>query len=167
MMELTLDLDMLAPADWRVLRAARLRALLDSPHAFASSYARESDWREFEWRRVFDASTCLVAREADKVIGLAKSVAEPWRPWIRHLESIWVAPTHRRRGVFRALLRDLVDTNRRMGVTDLMLWVLEDNVDAHRANEGLGFRTDRGTAIPSSGGAFRAATEVDPRSIRL
>jgi hypothetical protein len=76
-MELTLNLDMLAPADWQVLRAARLRALLDSPHAFTSSYARESDWGESEWRRLFDDATCMVAREADQVIGLAKSVAEP------------------------------------------------------------------------------------------
>ncbi len=138
-MELTLDLDFLAPADWRVLRAARLGALLDSPQAFTSSYARESDWGEFEWRRIFDAATCIVAREAEKVVGLTKSVAEPWRPWMRHLESIWVAPTHRRRGVFRHLLRALAEIERDMGVTELLLWVLEDNHDAQRAYEALGF----------------------------
>jgi ribosomal protein S18 acetylase RimI-like enzyme len=139
MMELTLNLDLLTPADWRVLRAARLAALLDSPQAFTSSYARESVWGEFEWRRVFDAATCIVAVEAGKVIGLAKSVAEPWRPGMRHLESIWVAPTHRRRGVFRALLNHLAEIDHRLGVTDLMLWVLEDNYGAQRAYEALGF----------------------------
>jgi ribosomal protein S18 acetylase RimI-like enzyme len=139
MMELTLNLDMLAPADWRVLRAARLAALLDSPHAFASSYARESDWSEFDWRRVFDVATCLVARETDKVIGLAKSVAEPWRPRLRHIESIWVAPTHRRRGVLRGLLQGLTQIERSRGVTELLLWVLEDNYDAQHAYDALGF----------------------------
>jgi ribosomal protein S18 acetylase RimI-like enzyme len=139
MMELTLNLDLLTSADWRVLRAARLGALLDSPQAFTSSYARESDWSEFEWRRVFDTATCIVAREAEKVIGLAKSVAEPFRPWMRHLESVWVAPTHRRRGVLRALLHDLAEIDRQMGVTELMLWVLEDNYNAQRAYEALGF----------------------------
>jgi GNAT superfamily N-acetyltransferase len=136
---LELQVELLRPADWRVLRAARLMALLDSPNAFTSSYAREFDRGEAEWRRVFDAATCIVAREADHIIGLAKSVAEPWRPWIRHLESVWVAPSHRRRGVLRALIHDLAQIDRQMGVTDLMLWVLEDNYDAQHAYEALGF----------------------------
>jgi GNAT superfamily N-acetyltransferase len=139
MMESTLELQLLAPADWGVLRIARLAALRDSPHAFLSSHTRESDWGEAEWRCMFDAARWIVAREAGKVIGLARSVAEPWRPWARHLESIWVAPTHRRCGVFRGLLSSLAETERGTGVTDLLLWVLEDNHDAQRAYEALGF----------------------------
>jgi ribosomal protein S18 acetylase RimI-like enzyme len=139
MMELTLNLDLLAPADWRMLRAARLGALLDSPRAFTSSYAREYEWGEVEWRRVFDAATCIVAREAEKIIGLAMSVAAPRQPCMRYLESIWVTPTHRRRGVCRTLLRDLAEIDHRTGVTNLMLWVLEDNYEAQRAYEALGF----------------------------
>jgi ribosomal protein S18 acetylase RimI-like enzyme len=134
-----LNLHLLRPADWPVLRAARLGALLDSPRAFTSQYARESGWGELEWRRMFSAATWVVAHEADQVIGLARSVAEPSQPWIRHVESAWVAPTHRRCGVFRALLHTLAETERRMGVTDLMLWVLEDNFDAQRAYDALGF----------------------------
>jgi hypothetical protein len=49
-MESTLELDLLSPLDWRVLRAARLRALVDSPDAFTSSYAHESAWGEKEWQ---------------------------------------------------------------------------------------------------------------------
>jgi ribosomal protein S18 acetylase RimI-like enzyme len=139
-MELTLDLQMLTPVDWRVLRAARLRALLDSPNAFTSSYVDESGWGEPEWLRLFDAATWIVSRDADKVIGLARSVHEPRRTATRHLESIWVAPTHRRHGVFRALLHALAENERGMGVTDLLLWVLEDNHDAQRAYEALGFQ---------------------------
>jgi ribosomal protein S18 acetylase RimI-like enzyme len=161
MMELTLDLDLLAPADWRVLRAARLRALLDSPRAFTSSYAHESEWGEFEWRRVFDAATCIAAREVDKVIGLAKSVAEPFWPRARHLESIWVAPTHRRRGVFRALLQDLAEINRQTGVTDLMLWVLEDNYDAQRAYEALGFEPTGEREYLADVGQFELRLRLD------
>jgi hypothetical protein len=51
-MESTLELELLTPLDWRVLRAARLYALLDSPGAFTSSYAYESAWGEMEWQRV-------------------------------------------------------------------------------------------------------------------
>jgi GNAT superfamily N-acetyltransferase len=139
-MESTLELDLLTPLDWRVLRAARLYALLDSPCAFTSSYPHELAWGELEWQRVLHAATWIVARDAaQNVIGLAKSASEPGRPAIRYVESAWVAPTHRRRGVLRALLHTLVQINRRIGVTELMLWVLEDNHDAQHAYQALGF----------------------------
>jgi ribosomal protein S18 acetylase RimI-like enzyme len=139
MMELTLQLDLLAPVDWPVLREARLSALRDSPYAFTSSYAHESTWQEPEWRRLFNAATWIVARESEKVIGLARSIGEPELPKTRHVESVWVAPTHRRRGVFRALMRALAESERRTGIADLLLWVLEGNDDAQRAYEALGF----------------------------
>jgi GNAT superfamily N-acetyltransferase len=138
-MESTLELERLTLLDWQVLRTARLHALQDSPHAFTSSYACESKWGERDWCRVFDAATWIVARETENVIGLARSIGEPGQPATRHVESLWVAPTHRRRGVSRALLHALADTERRLGVTDLMLWVLEDNHDAQRAYEAIGF----------------------------
>jgi ribosomal protein S18 acetylase RimI-like enzyme len=37
------------------------------------------------------------------------------------------------------MLHNLAEINRRMGVTDLMLWVLEDNYGAQSAYEALGF----------------------------
>jgi GNAT superfamily N-acetyltransferase len=140
-MKSTLELQqqLLAPADWRVLRAARLRALLDSPHAFTSNYALESNWGELEWRRVLTAATWVVAHEAGSVIGMAKAVIEPELPAARIVESAWVAPTHRRRGVLRALLQKLAETASVVQVTELMLWVLEDNHDAQNAYRALGF----------------------------
>jgi GNAT superfamily N-acetyltransferase len=152
MMELTLTLNLLAPADWRVLRAARLEALLDSPAAFTSSYAREAQWGELEWLRVFDAATWIVAREDKSVIGLARTIGEPERPAMRHIESVWVRPTHRRRGVCRALLRSLADADQRVGVTDLMLWVLEDNHKAKCVYETVGFEpTGERQFLPAEG----------------
>jgi ribosomal protein S18 acetylase RimI-like enzyme len=137
--EVNLALHPLIPVDWRMLRAARLRALLDSPHAFTSSYACESEWGEPEWRRMFDAATWFIVRDAKEVVALARSVDGPEQPATRHIESIWVAPTHRRRGVLRALVQALVERERLMGVTDLLLWVLEDNYPAQRAYQALGF----------------------------
>jgi ribosomal protein S18 acetylase RimI-like enzyme len=135
-MESTLTLQFLRPTDWRVLREARLQALRDSPHAFTSSYANESQWKEPKWRRLVTDTTWVVAYEAENAIGLAQSVGERWA---RHLASIWVAPKHRRRGVFRALLQALAEVECGKGVTDLLLWVLEDNYAAQRAYEALGF----------------------------
>jgi GNAT superfamily N-acetyltransferase len=138
-MQPTLELQLLSPVDWRVLKAVRLQALQDSPHAFVSSYDSELRLIDREWRRMFDASTWVVAREADDVVGLARSIGDATQPRTRHVESIWVAPTHRRRGVFRALLYALAEIAREVGVIELLLWVLEDNHDAQRAYETLGF----------------------------
>jgi ribosomal protein S18 acetylase RimI-like enzyme len=137
--EATLQLQLLGPNDWQRLRAARLAAMLDSPRAFTSSYARESVWGELDWRRLFDAAIWIAACEAENVIGLARSVGEPGRLTTRHIESVWVAPTHRRRGVCRTLLLALAEMARAMGAHDLLLWVLEDNHDAQRAYKALGF----------------------------
>jgi GNAT superfamily N-acetyltransferase len=137
----TLELDLLTPLDWRMLRAARLYALLDSPDAFTPSYAVESTWSHLDWQRSLRAATWIVAREAQNVIGLAKSACEPALPASRYVESAWVARTHRRRGVLRALLHGLAEIDRQTGVTELILWVFEDNQDAQRAYQVLGFRS--------------------------
>jgi RimJ/RimL family protein N-acetyltransferase len=139
MMESTLELELLTPLDWRILQSARLYALLDSPDAFTSTHAHELAWSELEWQRSLCTATWIVAREAQNVIGLAKVVSEPSLPASRYVESAWVAPTHRRRGVLRALLHRLAEISRRMGVTELMLWVLEDNYAADHAYRALGF----------------------------
>jgi RimJ/RimL family protein N-acetyltransferase len=39
------------------------------------------------------------------------------------------------------LLHGLAEIDRQMGVTELMLWVLEDNHDAQRAYQVLGFES--------------------------
>jgi len=138
-MESTLTLQRLTPADWCLLKAARLHALCDSPHAFISHYDDEVRLSESDWRRLFAAAPWVVAQDAYAVIGLAASLREPAMPSARHIESIWVAPARRRRGVFRAMLCYLAELERDNGVTDLLLWVLDGNHDAQRAYETLGF----------------------------
>lgn len=139
-MESTLNLQVLTPSDWALLRAARLRALQDSPHAFMSRYEVEWTWHETEWRRSLETTTWVLAQESEQAIGLARSVVEPIETELRYLESIWVDPAHRRRGVFRALLHKLIALARHRGVSEVVLWVLEDNHPARRAYEAVGFR---------------------------
>src|SRR3954452_8964965 len=106
------DIRLLGPADWRVLRGIRLRALIDSPEAFTSRYGRERRWNEHQWRQRFQAATWAVSIERGDVIGIAGLVADhPEEP--AHVESIWVAPTHRNRGVSRSLLNRMIEIARR------------------------------------------------------
>jgi ribosomal protein S18 acetylase RimI-like enzyme len=136
MINAVLDIKLLAPAEWYLLRTTRLGALRDSPDAFASSYEVEAGWDEGQWQQLLAGATWVVAIETGTVIGIA-SVVDQYDG--RHVESIWVAPTHRRRGVFRALLRALVDRERANGAHDLVLWVVENNHEARRAYRRLGF----------------------------
>jgi ribosomal protein S18 acetylase RimI-like enzyme len=133
-----LDVHALTPGDWQVLRTIRLRALSESACAFTSHYDRESRWSEQQWRHRFDAADWVVAVDRGEMIGIAGLVDgqfdEP-----QHVESMWVAPSHRHGGVCRSLLEGLAEIARRGGRTELWLWVLEDNTTARRAYERLGF----------------------------
>ena len=141
-MESTLELDLLTPLDWRVLRSARLYALLDSPDAFTSSYAHESAWGELEWQRVLDAATWIVAREPPRTLsGWRSSSASQDDP-----RPVMSSPPGWRLliadgGVTRLCCTALAEIDRQTGVTELMLWVLEDNHDAQRAYQALGFES--------------------------
>lgn len=137
MTKAVLEIRLLAPADWRVLRDTRLRALTDSPHAFTSDWRREHGLSENQWRRWFDSATWVVAVEREQVIGIVALV--DGTPEGQYVESIWVAPAHRQRGVFRALLDAVVEMGHLMGLDELLLWVLEDNTVARRAYARLGF----------------------------
>ena len=47
--------------EWARLRDIRLRALLDSPHAFGGTYENESNFDESRWHIEFAKQTFLVA----------------------------------------------------------------------------------------------------------
>ena len=139
MINAVLDIKLLAPEEWHVLRTIRLRALLDSPRAFMSYYDTEARWSEAQWRQRFASGTWVVAIESGAVIGIA-GLVDGYASDGRHVEWTWVDPTHRHRGVFRALLEALIDLERGNGACDLALWVLENNHAARKAYTRLDFR---------------------------
>jgi ribosomal protein S18 acetylase RimI-like enzyme len=137
MTKAVLEIRLLTPADWRLLRDTRLRALMESPQAFTSDWRRERGLSEYQWRQWFDSAAWVVAVERDQVIGIVALVDVP--PEGLYVESIWVAPAHRQRGVFRTLLDAVMEMGRLMGLDELLLWVLEDNTVARQAYARLGF----------------------------
>jgi ribosomal protein S18 acetylase RimI-like enzyme len=160
-----LDIKLLAPEEWHVLRITRLRALRDSPHAFLSGHEAEVGWSEAQWRRLLAHATWVVAIESGIVIGIA-GVFDGSPCDGRHIESIWVAPTHRQRGVFRALLDALVSRERKNGTRSLALWVLETNFEARQAYKRLGFElTGERQPLPGPRDRYelRLRLEIAPR----
>jgi ribosomal protein S18 acetylase RimI-like enzyme len=130
----------LAPDEWMTLREVRLRALDDAPHAFLTGAAPESGWVEGRWRSTFETGAWAVAQVRDELVGLGRAAREPQAPRRRHLESVWVDPAHRRRGVASCLVTWLIEAELATGANDLRLWIFEGNEVARRFYESLGFR---------------------------
>lgn len=133
-----MELAILGADDWPIAREVRLRALKDSPSAYLADYEDEVTVGEDGWRERFTEMRWVVARDAGRIIGLASSVRVPGRPSDeRHIESVWVDPRHRRKGVLRAVLGHLAVAD--PGVTEWRVWVLDTNTVAQEVYERLGF----------------------------
>ncbi len=69
-------------------------------------------------------------------------VTYEWSDWrngeIRWIQSVYVHPDHRRRGVYRALYEDVRREARAAGARALRLYVDRDNAAARRVYETLG-----------------------------
>lgn len=153
----------LTPDDWATLRDVRLRALKDSPDAYLSTYDVENSWTEDRWRRSFAGSIWVVTRDAGsrlasssadsqaRPIGLARSIQVPGRPnEERHIESVWVDPEYRGKGVMRAILGFLIAAEPK--VRDWRLWVIDDNAKAREVYKRLGFKTFEGQSLSDGSG---------------
>jgi ribosomal protein S18 acetylase RimI-like enzyme len=135
-----LDVDVLTDDDWKLLQDLRLRALEESPDAFLSKADAGKAGDEAYWRERCTRNVWVVARIGQQVVGMASSVQDPEQPPdARHVESVWVDPAHRRRGVLRAMLRHLVDLD--PDVRNWFVWVLDGNELAREVYERLGFET--------------------------
>jgi ribosomal protein S18 acetylase RimI-like enzyme len=133
-----LELAVLGADDWPIAREVRLRALKDSPTAYLADYEAEVTVGEDGWRERFTRMRWVVAREEQRVIGLASSVRVAGRPsYERHIESVWVDPRYRRHGVLRAVLGHLSVAD--PGVTEWRVWVLDTNTVAREVYDRLGF----------------------------
>jgi ribosomal protein S18 acetylase RimI-like enzyme len=128
----------------QIFKAARLRALQDTPSAFGSTYAKESqltdtDWvaRANNWNG--EKSILYMAMENEAVIGIAGSHLDHDDPTLAHLISMWTAPTHREQGVGRLLVNEIANWARLRKAVTLKLMVTSSNDSATAFYRRLGF----------------------------
>jgi ribosomal protein S18 acetylase RimI-like enzyme len=93
----------IGPDDWETFRDVRLRALADSPDAFASTLERERAFAEADWRRRVSGPVVVVL-DPDPV-SVGGLFADDG---ISHVWGMWTDPAHRRRGHARAILDSLI-----------------------------------------------------------
>jgi ribosomal protein S18 acetylase RimI-like enzyme len=126
------------------LKAIRLRALLDTPKAFGSTYARESRFSDAEWedrarRWTDDRSACYLALEDGEACGIAAGLLDKQDSTQAHLVSMWIAPTHRGGGIGRRLVMAVLDWAASQHADTLRLMVVSNNAPAIGFYRRLGF----------------------------
>jgi ribosomal protein S18 acetylase RimI-like enzyme len=133
----------LGPADREVLKAARLRSLLDAPRAFGSSYEREVTFPDEVWERRLaePANSQFAWIDPDGAArGIATFVADTDDARVGYLVGMWVDAELRGTGAADALVDTVADAARRAGATVLRLHVADGNARAERLYVRHGFR---------------------------
>jgi ribosomal protein S18 acetylase RimI-like enzyme len=139
------------PDEWRALRSLRLRALEDAPDAFGETLdearAHPDDaWRRWAARGWSEApQRTLVADDDGALEGLIVGVLED-EGSTAHIYSMWVTPSHRRRGVGRRLLDEIATWAEEQGAERLVLGVTEVNRDARSMYRACSFVEEGGAA---------------------
>jgi len=136
----------LTPADWPLLKTTRLAALKDAPHAFRSRYAEEVLQPDEAWRALAasraatDGSTGFLAFDGDSPVGLVACVWQDRTRGLVRLQSLWVAPPVRGRGVASALVEAAITWARDAGARDCEADVTDANHAAEVFYWRRGFR---------------------------
>lgn len=124
------------------LKNMRLKALRDAPSAFVTTLKTELCRPPVYWEEQFDRATWVIAQDGiapDRPVGIAALVRPDPESPVRFIESVWVEPEYRWRGVLRRMLDHMEGRAKEDGVTELRLWVLDTNESAERAYHKLGF----------------------------
>lgn len=131
-------------SEWRSYRDFRLRALSDSPNAFATTYEESKPLPDENWERRFASSSAnrelpLVAEVQGEFVGMAWARIEASVPATAHIYQMWVAPTHRKKGVGRKLLVEMIDWSKLCGARRIVLGVTCGDSFARRLYTWAGF----------------------------
>lgn len=134
----------ITPEDLEAYKEIRLRALRDAPLAFGSTFLRESRFSEAEWleriaRSDGKTGIAILALDDDVPCGLVGGFLDRTDPGTAALVSMWVAPSHRQRGIGRALVEAASEWAASRGARAVTLMVTSTNDEARRFYAGLGF----------------------------
>jgi len=136
--------------EWARLRGIRLKALIDSPHAFGDTYENESAFDEDRWRLEFAKQAFIIASVygVDAAMMYVENLVGDFDAtcWVG---GCWSDPDFRGVGSMRAMFEflDKQADSRDWSVQGLGVWT--DNDLAIAAYEKLGF-VEMGGPQPSS-----------------
>jgi ribosomal protein S18 acetylase RimI-like enzyme len=134
----------ITPRNAVLFKSVRLQALQESPRAYGSTYARESQFSDEEWLKRIERwngenGIGFLAMDLASPCGMAGALLDDIYPSQAQLVSMWTAPGHRRLGVGRLLVNGVLSWARGRGAETLTLMVTSGNEAALRFYEQLGF----------------------------
>jgi ribosomal protein S18 acetylase RimI-like enzyme len=137
-------LEVICPANALLFKNVRLRALQDTPSAFSSTYAKESELTDADWvKRAVQwssgQSVGYLAIDAGSAYGIASGMLDQDDATCAHLFSMWIAPTHRRLGIGRMLVEAVLAWAQAQNIRTVQLLVTSNNDSAITFYHRLGF----------------------------
>ncbi|WP_052111975.1 GNAT family N-acetyltransferase [Knoellia subterranea] len=133
-------------ANWRTYRDVRLAALLDTPRAFASTYAGNADRDDASWLARLETTDIWLAFWGDRPIGtVAIWHADDQPEDETFLIGMWVSASARGHGVGDQLIVEALASAAAKGFARVHLDVAEENLPARRLYERHGFALTGGT----------------------
>src|SRR5579864_7035854 len=115
-----------------IFKTVRLRALHDTPSAFGSTYAQESQLTDEDWiKRALrwngETGIGFLAIDNGGACGIAGVFLDQDDATRAHLVSMWTAASHRQRGIGRLLVNEIISWARLRGARTLWLMVVSNN----------------------------------------
>ena len=151
---------------WRTYRDVRLAALLDTPRAFANTYAVSAAYPDESWLARLTSMTVWLATDADRPVGTVAIWHDGHQPDVEtYLIGMWVSASVRGRGVGDLLVTTALDAAGQGGFRRVRLDVAEENLPAMRLYERHGFTRDGSTWDNPLYGGIREigySVRVDP-----
>jgi ribosomal protein S18 acetylase RimI-like enzyme len=137
-------IERLSPHRAMHLRRVRLTALRDTPSAFSSTYARESQRSNEDWLKVASAwnsgqSVFYLAMDEGAPCGMIAGKFDEMAPRRAWVLSMWVAPAHRRTGLGARLMDEVERWALNLAICELYLHVTSNNSTAQNFYEKCGF----------------------------
>ena len=134
-----IDIQRLAAHEAPRLRAIRLRALTESPDAFATTCDEAAALPPESWAAQLQSMATFLALVDGEDVGLVRGAPDEARTDAAWLISMWVAPEVRGRGVGEALVAAVVEWARASGARRLLLDVGDHNRPAIALYARMGF----------------------------
>ncbi len=159
-----IDIQRLAAHEAPRLRAIRLRALAESPDAFATTCDEAAALPPDSWAAQLQSMATFAAVVDGEDVGLVRGVRDDARTDTAWLISMWVAPEVRGQGVGEALVDAVVEWARAGGARRVLLDVGDHNRPAIALYSRMGFEPNGRTgSLP----APRSHIREHQRELRL
>lgn len=145
--------------DARILRRALLKAVGTSPDSFMKTKQEVKAQSHDYWVNEIRSSTWAVAQRGRKIVGVVvgrlpdSDEDEEDQAFTRYIESVWIKPQFRHKGLGQRLIHYLLEMEYRKNkqIKQFLLWVFATNDHAIKMYEHMGFLPQESKLLRRSG----------------